>query len=36
MLDNGWTVATEDRSPSAHFEHTVCVTEDGYEILTGE
>ena len=36
MLDNGWTVVTEDGSPSAHFEHTVCVTKDGYEILTGE
>lgn len=36
MLDNGWTVVSEDGSPSAHFEHTVCVTENGYEILTGE
>lgn len=36
MLENGWTVVSEDGSPSAHFEHTVCVTEDGYEILTGE
>ena len=29
-------VVTEDGSPSAHFEHTVAVTRDGYEILTGE
>jgi methionyl aminopeptidase len=31
---DGWTVRTADRRPSAHFEHTVAVTEDGYEILT--
>lgn len=36
ILDNDWTIVTEDNSPSAHFEHTVCVTKDGYEILTGE
>lgn len=36
MLDNNWTIVTEDGSPSCHFEHTVCVTKDGYEILTGE
>lgn len=36
MLDDDWTIVTEDGSPSAHFEHTVCVTKDGYEILTGE
>ena len=36
MLDDGWTIVTEDDSPSAHFEHTVVVTRDGYEILTGE
>ena len=34
--DNNWTIDTEDGSPSAHFEHTVVVTADGYEILTGE
>ena len=34
ILDDGWTIVTEDGSPSAHFEHTVLVTEDGYEILT--
>lgn len=36
MLDDGWTIVTDDDSPSAHFEHTVVVTKDGYEILTGE
>lgn len=36
MLDDDWTIETEDYSPSAHFEHTVVVTEDGYQILTGE
>ncbi len=36
MLDDGWTIVTEDGSYSAHFEHTVLVTKDGYEILTGE
>lgn len=32
--DDGWTIATNDKKMSAHFEHTVLVTEDGYEILT--
>ena len=36
MLDDGWTICTDDDSPSAHFEHTVVVTKDGCEILTGE
>ena len=36
MLDNDWTIVTEDESFSCHFEHTVSVTKDGYEILTGE
>jgi methionine aminopeptidase len=27
---------TEDGKPSAHFEHTIAVTKDGYLILTGE
>lgn len=31
-----YVIVTEDESPSAHFEHTVLVTKDGYEILTGE
>jgi methionyl aminopeptidase len=34
ILDDGWSVQTIDGSISAHFEHTVLVTEDGYEILT--
>ena len=36
MLDDDWTIVTEDGKPSAHFEHTVLVKKDGYEILTGE
>lgn len=36
MLDDDWTIVTEDQRPSAHFEHTVAVTKDGYVILTGE
>jgi len=36
MLDDDWTIVTEDGLPSAHFEHTVAVTKDGYKILTGE
>lgn len=34
ILDNGWTAVTKDRLPSAHFEHTVAITEKGPEILT--
>jgi methionyl aminopeptidase len=34
MLSDGWTVETKDRSYSAHFEHTVAMTEDGPVILT--
>lgn len=34
ILDDGWTVITEDRKPSAHFEHTVLVTSGEPEILT--
>lgn len=33
-LDDNWTVITADGSLCAHFEHTIAVTEDGYEILT--
>lgn len=33
-LDDGWTVVTADGSRSAHFEHTVAVTESGPRILT--
>ena len=31
---DGWTIRSNDRSWSAHFEHTVLVTDEGYEILT--
>ena len=34
VLDDDWTVKTEDKSDAAHYEHTVLVTKDGYEILT--
>jgi len=34
QLDDGWTVVTKDKKPSAHFEHTVAVTDDGPLILT--
>ncbi|WP_406677304.1 type I methionyl aminopeptidase [Moorella sp. ACPs] len=33
-LANRWTVVTRDKKPSAHFEHTVAVTDNGPEILT--
>ncbi len=33
-LDDGWTIVTADGSLSAHFEHTVAITENGPEILT--
>ncbi len=34
VLKNDWTVISRDRSLSAHYEHSVVVTADGYEILT--
>jgi len=34
VLDDQWTVVTADGSLSAHFEHTIAVTEDGPEIFT--
>ncbi|AFJ47067.1 type I methionyl aminopeptidase [Shimwellia blattae] len=34
VLNDGWTVVTRDRSLSAQWEHTVAVTEDGYDLLT--
>ena len=34
ILDDGWTVVTADGKPSAHFEHTILVTEADPEILT--
>lgn len=33
-LSDGWTIVTADRKPSAHFEHTVALTENGARILT--
>ncbi|MFO7572976.1 MAG: type I methionyl aminopeptidase [Gaiellaceae bacterium] len=34
VADDGWTISTADGSLSAHFEHTVAITEDGPRILT--
>jgi len=34
ILDDGWTAVTKDKSLSAQFEHTIGVTENGYEIFT--
>jgi len=34
ILNDGWTAVTLDRSPAAHFEHTILVTDEGVEILT--
>lgn len=34
VLSDGWTVITMDGQPSAHFEHTVAITQDGPQILT--
>jgi methionyl aminopeptidase len=34
ILDDGWTVVTADGQLSAHFEHTVAITDDGPQILT--
>ena len=36
LLPDEWGIVTQDGSLAAHFEHTVLVTKDGYEILTGE
>jgi methionyl aminopeptidase len=36
LLDDGWTVVTQDGSWAAHFEHTVAVTDDGPWVLTAE
>jgi len=33
-LDDGWTVVTADGKPSAHFEHTIAITNEGVKILT--
>ena len=34
VLSDGWTTITRDKSLSAHFEHTILIKKDGYEILT--
>ncbi|MDP6685788.1 MAG: type I methionyl aminopeptidase [Candidatus Omnitrophota bacterium] len=34
ILNDGWTAVTKDRKPSAHFEHTVCITDKEARILT--
>jgi len=34
IMSDGWTVVTRDGKPSAHFEHTVAITENGPDILT--
>jgi methionyl aminopeptidase len=36
VLEDGWTVVTADGRPSAHFEHTFTLTEDGPWVLTAE
>lgn len=36
LCDDDWTVKTYDGLPSAHYENTILVTKDGYEILTGD
>ena len=34
LLEDGWTVVTRDGKLSAHFEHTVAITNDGPKVLT--
>ena len=34
ILDDGWTAVTRDRKLSAQYEHTIGVTEDGFEVFT--
>ena len=34
VCSDGWTTITRDKKKSAHFEHTILITNDGYEILT--
>lgn len=36
ILEDDWTIVTGDDKPSAHFEHTIVVKKDGYQILTGD
>ena len=33
-LGDGWTVVTDDGKPSAHWEHSIAITDAGVEILT--
>jgi methionyl aminopeptidase len=34
VLNDGWTIVTKDRSYSAHWEHTIAVTEEGSILIT--
>ena len=34
VLNDGWTAVTKDKSLSAQFEHTIGITDNGYEIFT--
>ena len=34
QLPDGWTIVTKDRSLSAQWEHTILVTEIGFEVMT--
>jgi methionyl aminopeptidase len=34
ILEDNWTTVTLDYQPSAHFEHSIVLTDTGYEILT--
>ena len=34
IAEDGWTIVTEDGELSAHFEHTVAITENGPEVFT--
>jgi methionyl aminopeptidase len=34
LLPDGWTVVTKDHSLSAQWEHTILITDTGYEVLT--
>ena len=34
LLPDGWTVVTKDHDLSAQWEHTILITDNGYEVLT--
>ena len=34
LLEDQWTVVTEDGKPAAHYEHTVAITREGVDVLT--